>query len=79
MHIDYFYQWQDDKPMRLSGEVLFNFYVQKNPTIRDIYAPNNGERVEIDLSPGSPIYAALIIEPGPPMKVTYRSFISRMR
>ena len=57
--INYFIQLPgDDKPMRISGEVLFRAYVSKTPTIKQINAVGNPPRVEIEFSTPELMYAA---------------------
>jgi hypothetical protein len=67
MPISYFYHFGDEpNPQQISGEVLFRGYLQSYNIIKDVRAETN--RLTIDLSPGSPAYAYLVIEPGPPLR-----------
>jgi hypothetical protein len=76
MPISYHYHFQDEGRHTMSGEVLFKHYIKDNTKISNIEADQN--RLTIYL--GDPqIHVCLIIEPGPPVTVTYRQFHGRRR
>jgi hypothetical protein len=70
---------RDFNPMLFSGEVLFSGYVSKYPTIRSIragYGNLSGE-CEIEFVTPPLVHAYLTIKEGPPVTLTYRTFLSR--
>lgn len=75
MGISYYYQFQDEKPQLISGEVIFKHYIKQNTTISGVDADAN--RMTIYL--GSQIHQCLVIEPGPTPKVTFRHIQGRRR
>ena len=80
MPISYFVQFQEEKPYRIGGEVLFRSYLKENTTISRIEAGYGApaDRMTIYLG-SSQIHECIIIEPGPPMTVTFRHLHGRMR
>ena len=78
--ISYYVDLPDrDRPMLISGEVLFSGYLSKSPRIRSIragYGANPGEcEIELDTQPY--VHSFLTIKDGPPVTITYRTFFSR--
>ena len=76
MPISYFYHFQDEKPQQIGGEVLLRGYIKDNTTITAVEADAN--RLTLTLG-SAQMHQYLEIEPGPPVTVTYRHFIPRMR
>jgi hypothetical protein len=76
MPISYFVQYQDKDPYQISGEVLYGHYIKPNTPITDVNASPN--LLSLTLGSGLP-HQYLEIEQGPPMKVTFRSIMPRIR
>ncbi|PYS87624.1 MAG: hypothetical protein DMF62_11905 [Acidobacteria bacterium] len=76
MAISYYYHFQDEKPQLIGGEVLMKGYIKDSSTISSV--ETFGDRFTINL--GSPQeHKSLVIEPGPPVTVTFRQFLGRRR
>ena len=76
MPISYYYHFQDEKPQLIGGEVLMKGYIKDSSNISSV--ETSGNRFTINL--GSPQeHKSLVIEAGPPVTVTFRQIIGRLR
>ncbi len=73
MPITYYYKFQDENKQQISGEVIFKHYMKENTNVTSIDADSNRMTIYF----GSQIHQCLIIDPGPPMTVTFRHLVGR--
>lgn len=70
MNISYYTQFNNEEPAPISGEALTN-----SKKVQNVRIFAGTARLDIDLGSGY----SLCVEPGPPVKATFRTVIGRLR